>query len=728
MHRFSSFCAISLLLIAIVSCSKTSGPKRGGLYGEAMDKVDAYQFDAADSLLAKLAKTDSLGFGTTYGRGVSFEHQMMYYDALQAYLITVSHFPDSGVVDEALNRIFTLLDSPEEAAEAARRWSELEKGNSTARFRLIQAQIGAGMYQRAEQSLGEALKVGLDKSLGDLLKARLQVISHLFDDAAASVAEARKQGPETPDFMLALADYYEERGLIDSSLWAGARSYELAQNDYYGFLQFQRSLKHGYFSSARKYVAEMAQKDKSSIPTTILSLFYWRGADERDRLNSLADTLATLRPGAYSTFFFNTEAYRSVGDLGFVALNVASARALSDEKGVHPPFRDFVHWEIIKRITWPYPPLEVRQQLDSLKGWRETLPRFQIMSAGELLADSSRKPFDRKIDSLVSANAQNPVWLIKAGQTLSEATGRGAEKGNLMYRQALKVDPQLPEPVFGMIRNAIRESKFSEAAAVFAEFPGFADRYPEAGLLKGLCDVTLGKTADGLGAFEKSFPLAKGEIARADDIARELLRQGKADEAKRIASLCVSLSPENSEALMLASEVSYQIGDAQASRDFAERGLKLDPQNSYLMAYRGRAMYALGQKEDAKKIFEDILKRLPSDEAASLIYSRILADENTDPSRAQNLARQALYYGKLSMRPVLNLAYVYYKGGRYDLAMGAAQSAVTAYPGDALAFYYLGMSQYNGKRDGAKGNLQKGLELGLVGENLQIARQTLGKL
>lgn len=728
MHRISSFGVIALLLLMVASCSKTSAPRRGGLYGEAMDKVDAYQFNEADSLLAKLAETDSLGFNTTYGKGVSYEHQMMYYDALLSYLITVSHFPDSSVVDEALNRVFTYLDSPEEAVEAARRWSELEKGNTLARFLMIRAQINSGMYRRAEQSLTEALKVGLDKGLGELLKARLQVISHLFDDAAASAAQGRTQGTETPDLMLALADYYEERGLIDSCIMAGARSYELGQNQFYGFLQFQRCLKHSYFVAARKYVAEMAAKDKSRIPTTVLALFYRRAADDRDQLYNLADSLSLLRPAFYSTFFFNAEAYRAIGDMSFVAMNVASARALADDKGVHPPFKDFVHWEIIKRIVWPYPPMEIRAQLDSLKGWREALPRFQIMSAGELLADTSQKPFDVRIDSLLNANAQNPYWLIRAGQTLSEATGRGAVKGNMMYRQALKVDPQLAEAVFGMVKNAMREYKFSDAEAVFAEFPGFADRYPEAGMMKALCDVIVGKTADGMSAFEKSFPMVKGEINAAEAVAQELVQRGKAEEAKRVTAECTELSPDNADALLLACDIHYQLGNYQASRDCAERGLKLEPQNPYLVAYRGRAMYALGEKDEAKKIFEDVLKKSPSDQAASMVYSRILADENTDPSRAQNLGRQALLYGKLSMRPTINLAYVYYKGGRYDLAMGAAQAATVTFPDDPEAFYWLGMSQFSGKREGAKGNLQKAVELGLVGDELQMARQTLSKL
>jgi tetratricopeptide (TPR) repeat protein len=729
MNRLTSLAIFSLVLTLAASCAKGPGGESGGPYSDAMKAVEESRFDAADSLLAELAKSDSAGYYTTYGQGVSYEHQLLFCDALQSYLLTVSRFPDSGAALAGLSRMFAVLDDPDEAVVAAHRWSEAEKGNNEARFRLIRSQIEASAYPLAEQSLEDARKVGLDKNVGDLLQARLQVISHQDGAAAKSATQAQTEGSESPDFLLALADYYDERGQVDSAVLAGTKSYEMTHDVFYGYLNFRRCLKHRYFTAARAFINDIAKDGRGKVPSTAALLEYKVAADDRAQLSRVIDVLTRLRPERYTPLFLGTAARECIGDMNMAHQCAIEIQALYSQDGVYPPFRGFLRWYGFNQAynRWPYPPPDVMGFLDSLKGWREALPRFQAMAAGALLQDTLIATFHKRGDSLIAANAENLNWLTTLGFTFSEAA-IGRQLGNKAFGVVLARDPQALAARCGLIDNALVEFKYDEALTIMAADPTFIDRCPDYGLQKALCEVMLGKTAEAVASFERSYPSVRGEISRVEPIALALVRQGKTSEALQVVTRCLELCPKDADACLLASDVQYKLGSYQLSLDQAEKGLQLEPEHACLKSYKARALYALGQKEEGKKLLSDLLAKSPSDPDASMVLSRIMADENADPERAQNLARQAQAFGRISSRPTINLAYVYTKIGRYDLAMGAAQEATVIYPNDPEAYYYLGMSLFNAKRPGAKENLQKGISFGLMGEQLKTARETLNKI
>jgi tetratricopeptide (TPR) repeat protein len=145
------------------------------------------------------------------------------------------------------------------------------------------------------------------------------------------------------------------------------------------------------------------------------------------------------------------------------------------------------------------------------------------------------------------------------------------------------------------------------------------------------------------------------------------------------------------------------------------------------MAYKARAFYGLGRKDDSYKLFDSILAVDSYDPYGSLLYSRVLAEENKNPDKAQNLARQAVLISDPTQQPTLNLAYVYLKTGRPDLATGAGMRGVEMYPQDPEAYFLLGWAQSAANKPGAKENLQKAISLGLTGTQLQAAKELLAK-
>ncbi|MFZ1685381.1 MAG: tetratricopeptide repeat protein [Candidatus Zixiibacteriota bacterium] len=705
------------------SCSKGGAGKASGATGGVLDLVDHYEFNAADSLLAAQAAKDSLSFATTYTQGISYERQFQFYDALLSFMNTIVRHPDSTSGFVALNRVFTYLGSAEEAAEAARRWSELEKGNGEARMRYIRALIDAGAYEKAEQQLEEARKVGLDQSIANLLQARLQVISYLFTDASKSASDAIAQNPGTPEYFLALADYYEECGQIDSSINAGAQSYAKGQNQYYGFLQFQRALRHKYLSTARAYLDEISAADKSKIASSALLVMYMAATDSRSGLQDIADVVANSRPNLYSPFFLGALVGRCMWNNVMIKNNLDRIEGMVAAPGVPKPFVDFITWERSKYYRWPADPRSVAFELAKVRGWREALPRYAAFSIGASVLDTSRKVLYDKVDSICAANKERPRWLAQVGWTYTESLGPGIESARRTFNAVLARDPMNASAFVGMVQNEIATKQFPEVRYAPTEL---VERFPEAGLWRGLEDLYYKNSTDALTHFKKSFPLAH-ETALAEEYLALLQSMGKTAEAQEIVKVCVEAAPNDPDAQLLASDHELQQGNVQSALDHAEAGLVKEPGNSRLKACKAQALYALGKKDDAIKLLQELLAKDQGDPDASLVYSRILVESGGDTMKAQNLARQAVANGKLSQRPMVNLAYVYLKTGRPDLASGAAMRAVELYPNDPEAYYYYGWSQIEAGKPGGRENIQKSISLGLTGEQLQAARELLVK-
>jgi tetratricopeptide (TPR) repeat protein len=728
MYRFRSFLLVLSVALILGACSKSPSVKVAAPLVEVVKAVDAYEYDRADSLLSQMLQKDSSSYYANYGQGLSYERQMLYRDALGAYLVAANRCPDSGAVFEGLCRTYTILNSPVEAAEAAARWKSVDTGSASATVMQIRSLINASAYAKAEQVLDAARAAGIDKGMANLFQARLQSISQQKSEAAKAASDARSQGSETPIFFLALADYYEEQGLIDSAVWAGNRSYEVGRDPFYGYLNFQRCLRHRYYSDARKFIANIAEVDKSKIASSYLMVEYKTAADERNQLTRSADQLSRLRPNRYSCLFAGVVSSQQIGDGAITNHQIVKIRDLYLRPGTLALFREYLRWDLLRVIPWPYNPKEVMEELDSLRGWREALPRFQMLEAGAFLSDTSRARFDHRIDSLETAHLDSPDWLTAAGQILSEAPDSGQEMGSRIYRQVLKRFPNASDAGAGLITNLVARHKYSEAITVFSEAPGLTDRRPEVGLLKALAEAKLGKSAEAVATFEQCYPPVRGEAYRMYDIAMALARQEHGAEAQKIVARALELAPDDADVCLAASDVEFTLGNYKASYDDAKKGLQLEPNHTRLNSFAARAQYATGQKEEAHKAFEAILKKTPTDPDANLMYSRILADENTSPDRAQDMGRMAQLLGKLSMRPAINLYYVYSEGGRNDLALGSARHAVITNPDDPEAFFILGMGLINMKMEGAKDALQKAIALGLTGKQLETARQELAKL
>ncbi len=85
------------------------------------------------------------------------------------------------------------------------------------------------------------------------------------------------------------------------------------------------------------------------------------------------------------------------------------------------------------------------------------------------------------------------------------------------------------------------------------------------------------------------FFFALGTLSRADVNPQELIRQGKADEARRALGTEIQQNPNNAQAYHLLCRLYYQLEQWDTSLKMAEKSVALDPQNSEYHQWLGRA-------------------------------------------------------------------------------------------------------------------------------------------
>jgi predicted Zn-dependent protease len=197
------------------------------------------------------------------------------------------------------------------------------------------------------------------------------------------------------------------------------------------------------------------------------------------------------------------------------------------------------------------------------------------------------------------------------------------------------------------------------------------------------------------------------------------------DLEREIVELALSENPEDADALYLAADLDIANGAVETGLAHLNKAVELEPRRFFSIVQKARGMYLSGDKDNAIQFLQALVKEDVDQYVANYYLSRFLALENRDLKRAQNLARQATTCGNNSLESMMNVCFVYLKAGRTDLMIGESRRARAVYFDYPEPYFYLGLGLYHEEREGAKARLEKAIELGLTGEHLDLARETL---
>lgn len=194
------------------------------------------------------------------------------------------------------------------------------------------------------------------------------------------------------------------------------------------------------------------------------------------------------------------------------------------------------------------------------------------------------------------------------------------------------------------------------------------------------------------------------------DIAKNLHKHGKLEEAKSYFQKAVEDTPDSPEILRDFALLLIDKGDYQIALETIERAISLkeDPYSSYIKA---RALFGLGRFEEAERIFLE-LKPLLKD---TINISADLGDlyfEAGDYEKAITEYKEAIASDPFDAILFNNLALCYFHINDYDSAIETLRSALQLDPENPEIHDNLGMALYEkGNVNEAIQELQKAIEL-----------------
>ena len=129
-----------------------------------------------------------------------------------------------------------------------------------------------------------------------------------------------------------------------------------------------------------------------------------------------------------------------------------------------------------------------------------------------------------------------------------------------------------------MRRDQLQEAR-REFQTSLSIYPDFADVWNSSGIV----ETRLGHDQEALRLFQKSLEMTREDDAnynmRASNLAEQLIKLRKTDDALRLLNDQISKSPEDSRTWSIRAVIWYQRGEQASARADAEAALRLDPSN-----------------------------------------------------------------------------------------------------------------------------------------------------
>jgi len=720
---------IGLLSLAAFGCSKSPEEKIFSLFQTGTQQADRYEFDAALATFKEIGEIDPstpLGY---YGSGLVFERQLQYYDALHVYMSITNSSSSFAPAFAGAWRIFTHLKEWDDAAQMAAEYSRLLPDDPEAHLILARALMNIQQYGRARQEVDKAVALGADRSLAALAKARAYSLEHQVDSAEVALRTAMSTFHESPAFYASAADYFETAGLIDSAISLGRASVKSAGNDFDLIVaQFYRALRHNYFFEARQIIRRLKEQGAAELVTTGLEMFYHLAGENQTHARHACDTYLGIAQRSISALTYDILVRGRQSDMLTGSQNIGVIIRIMQIDHYDPEFQEYMKYFLAVLFASYF------DDLDGLKQLRTVSPGFlnrkevRLRTAYCLYRTGQHEEYEQLMTLLSKYHRTQPDWLTGMADIYGDYFVRRYDSANQYYRTALNKDKWY-RPAFENPVDMYRRLKQPERALkLFDTYPHFEQSYPEIALMKALCLVEQGDIQQGVDLFERKFPLVRGDLARFEEMTSLLDKGDLQEERTKLYQQLSRINADNVDALVLAAEFESDGADFQAALNLAERALSLKPDYATASAQKARALYGLGKRSEAFDIFEKYLIEARFNVDINHYYSRILATEQIDLQRATNLARRALFDSGHDLRVWMNLSYVYFQIGRYDLSRGEALKASQSHKDEPEPFFRIGMAMFMEEKEEARENLEKAIELGLKGENLEIARQTLQKL
>jgi tetratricopeptide (TPR) repeat protein len=187
-----------------------------------------------------------------------------------------------------------------------------------------------------------------------------------------------------------------------------------------------------------------------------------------------------------------------------------------------------------------------------------------------------------------------------------------SEESNLLYREALKSDPECWGAYLGIGRNYFTAGKFENASAAFEQAAELQPSNPELFYWLGRSYIQQqqpDKIMELLGRANSTITnSAQAHIllARAYDARDEI------DDAKREIDLALKVDPGFHGAHFAMGFIEWSLGDLASAEQELQQELRLDPKETLAMYYLAEVLAKQGKTADAERVLTRMGKEVPN--------------------------------------------------------------------------------------------------------------------
>lgn len=719
--------AVSILAALMVGCSQTPEEKLESLTATIRTQIDEYKFEEALATVEELGQLNPGSPLIPYSRGLIWERQLCYLDAAHEYMIVATVDPDYAPALEGLYRSFSQLGEYKFAVRAAADLVTLKPADPNRRLMSAEALIGIGQSRAAEREISNAANLGADPSLIDLMTARLFQLRYKIDTAQAIRRLAMKNSPETVECLLSAAQLYEAVGLFDSSIVFSRRALESDPNDHDLLLNhFYRCIRLNYFNDARLAIDAVEASDGGETVRAGMLLRYNGAAGWYSHAMRAAADYRRMTKISLMSVFLDIQARAEGYDLASAVSDLQVIQLMITEQDYLPEFKRYMTFILLAQVPVELIDEENQQSLQELPAEYANTIEVKERIAFLLHKKGEFEAYKEYVTLLEEYHRSQPDWLTSIADVNAAPGINKYSQANRLYTRALEINPWYRPAFDNMVATYRRLKQYPEALAFIEKYPHFEQTYPQVRLNKALILAGNKQFDEALVLLTDNFELAKGDLS----IIREFLDiagwNGNAEVVDK-ASKLLSAQDSDPRAMQLAAVWACKLGDYQQGLDLCDRALSLED-HADNHAVRAWALHGLGRKTEAFELFEENRVRDRNNYITNYYHSYLLASDQIDLDRASNLARKALFGAHVNVDVWMNLCYVYFQAGRYDLCRGEALKASHTFTTRPEPFYWIGMAMEREGKEEARENLQKAIMLGLVGDKLEKAQELVESL
>lgn len=720
--------ALALIAALLLSCSQTPEQKMKSLAETINEQIDRYQFSQAQQTLDRISELNPGSLLIPYYTGLISERSLCYQDALNDYLTVTGADANNGPALAGLCRSYMRLGEYTGAVRAASEYTRVKPKDPQAAVLRAQAMIGLGQLRGAAREIESATGLGLSEPISNLMIARVEHLMGDVDSARVLRGRVMAEAETNLEFLTHAAELYETVGLIDSAVQFSRRAVETDPGNHDVLMDhFFRCLRHGYWFDARRAIQRIPAEGGGETVRTGLWLHYYLADNKRSKARETASDFRRLTEGALMSVSLEIQARANSSDFTSAATQISTMQHILTTGDYPPEFRDYMLYSVEMYYPEIVAGLENIESLQKLPSEYANAPDVQLRIAYLMHKVGDFDGYKEFVSVLEEYHRSQPDWLTGIADIDARTNVRKFEEAERLYGRALELDhwyrPAFEHQV-AMYRSLRR---YADALDMFDRYAYFADQYPELKLLKASVLVENGRLDDAQAALVEGAALVGGEMRPVAEYLDLIKRRGETERATPVIDMLTADS-DNPDRLLMAAIWDCNLDRFQAALDLADKALSIESDNADGYAIKARALHGLGKTSEAYALFEENHERDRDNILNNLYHSRLLAEDEIDLDRACNIAREANAdaYGDLDVW--MNLSYVYFQAGRYDLSRGEALKASRSYPNRPEPYFRIGMAMYEEGNPETRENFQKAIALGLAGEQLERAKETMAKM